>query len=59
MFPGDRQHRNGGATSSMPKSTALQDSRPIRAETRTKLIASIACGRSELVGREESFEAPG
>ncbi len=29
----------------MPKSAALQDSRPIRAETRAKLVASIARGR--------------
>ena len=29
----------------MPKSTALQDARPIRAETRAKLVASIARGR--------------
>jgi site-specific DNA recombinase len=32
----------------MPKSTAPQDSRPIRAETRTKLVASIARGRGWL-----------
>ena len=29
----------------VPKSTALQDARPIRAETRAKLVASIARGR--------------
>jgi site-specific DNA recombinase len=29
----------------VPKSAALQDARPIRAETRAMLVASIACGR--------------